>query len=98
MTVGHTLSPAVISTLVEITDSTYSGYQIQKTNLLRQVFLRPNPGGVMHLFLIIIMFDTGTVTSLPFENSASCIESVQTISKNIPAKSGYVTCLVDKGK
>ncbi|MDU4128680.1 hypothetical protein [Pantoea sp.] len=52
----------------------------------------------MHLFLIIIMFDTGTVTSLPFENSASCIESVQTISKNIPAKSGYVTCLVDQGK
>ena len=51
----------------------------------------------MHLFLIIIMFDTGTVTSLPFESAASCIESVQTISKNIPAKSGYVTCLVDKG-
>lgn len=35
----------------------------------------------MHLLLIIIMLDIGTVTSLLFENSASCIESVQTISK-----------------
>jgi hypothetical protein len=52
----------------------------------------------MHLFLIIIMFQSGSVTHIPFDNAASCIESVQTISKNIPANSGYVTCLVDKGK
>lgn len=52
----------------------------------------------MHLFLIIIMFQSGSVTHIPFDNAASCIESVQTITKNIPERSGYVTCLVDKGK
>jgi len=52
----------------------------------------------MHLYLIIIMFQSGSVTHIPFDNSASCIESVKTISKQIPANTGYVTCLVDKGK
>nr|DAL17978.1 MAG TPA_asm: hypothetical protein [Caudoviricetes sp.] len=52
----------------------------------------------MHLYLIIIMFQSGSLTHIPFDNSASCIESVKTISKQIPANTGYVTCLVDKGK
>lgn len=51
----------------------------------------------MHLFLIIVMFQSGSVTSLPFSSVDSCINAMNTITQKVSSNAGFATCIIDKG-
>jgi hypothetical protein len=52
----------------------------------------------MKIFLLIMMFSSGTVTTIPFGSVDSCINAAQELSgKVLTRNAGYITCILDKG-
>lgn len=44
------------------------------------------------------MFNSGQVSKLDFDSVQSCIIAKQELQREMPEKSGYVTCLINEGR
>lgn len=48
----------------------------------------------MQFLLLIIMLNSGQVTTLPFDNVDRCINARNELKQEIPKDKGYVTCVI----